>query len=200
MLPDARLVLQLRDPVERAYSDYKMYYRRGLAREAPETYLRTPENDYPRFLLEGLYGQHLRNWLDYFPKEQILAFRFEEVKVRPRAIVEMVSRHIGIEPFFDQALAEKSENDSKARILPLPVRTLLAPLKKTVKPLRGRTWFEGARSLLAREIAYPPLSDELRAHLADFYRDDMALAETMLGIDLSDWRRKHEQGAKAKAA
>ena len=200
LVPNARLVVQLRNPIERAYSDYKMYFRRGLVDGTPEKYLSSPNNEYPRFLLDGLYGQHIRGWLDHFPREQILAFRFEDVKSDPRTIVEQVSRHIGVEPVFDHDLAKRRENDSKARILPLPVRNLLAPLKESAKPFRGRPWFENARSLLAREIVYPPLSDNLRADLENFYREDIRQTEVLLGLDLSDWRAKREDGNKAEAA
>lgn len=200
MVPDARLVLQLRDPVERAYSHYKMYFRRGLVSASPEQYLRSLDSEYPQFLLDGLYGQHIRNWLAYFDKDQLLVFRFEDVKNDARAIVERVSRHIGVEPVFDEEAASQRENDSKARILPLAIRNLLAPLKETAKPFRGHPWFEGARSLLAKEIAYPALSDDLRAHLEGFYRDDILLAEDLLGLDLSGWYRKYRSNNAREAA
>lgn len=191
-VPNAKLVVQLRDPVERAYSDYKMYFRRGLVSNTPEDYLTTPSNKYPRFLCDGLYGRHIRAWLQHFPRQQILAFRFEDVKENPRAVVEMVSKHIGVDPVFDVKLAEKPENDSRTRILPLPVRSLLAPLKETVRPLRGKAWFESVRSLMAREISYPPLSADLRERLREFYRDDIALTEELLDLDLSSWSHRRE--------
>lgn len=198
MLPDARLVVQLRDPVERAYSHYKMFFRRGLVSASPEQYLRSPDNAFPQFLLDGLYGRHIRNWQAHFDKRQILAFRYEDVGTDAERIVGRVSRHIGAETVFDPAAASQRENDSRARILPLPVRNLLGPLKQSAKPFRGRPWFEGARSLLAKEIAYPPLPDDLRRHLAEFYREDIALAESLLELDLSGWR--NGDGAVVRAA
>lgn len=200
MVPDAKLIVQLRDPVERAYSDYKMYFRRGSVGGSPEKYLTSPDNDYPRFLLDGLYGQHIERWLEHFPREQILVFRFKDVRSNPHDVVERVSRHIGVAPVFDEEAAKKRENDSKAHLLPLPVRKLLAPLKDSAKPLRGHPWFEGARSLLAREVAYPPLSGDLRRHLEEFYREDIALAEKLLDLDLSDWRGEGPANDKAQAA
>jgi hypothetical protein len=43
--------------------------------------------------------------------------------------------------------------------------------------------------MMARQIAYPPLSPALRTHLEQFYQDDLAKLETMLGWDLSHWRK-----------
>lgn len=187
-LPEARLVLQLRDPVERAYSDYKMFYRRGTLSGPPEDYLTNLDNPFPRFLADGLYARHLTRWTDLFPAEQILVYLYENVAARPREIVEAVSAHIGVDPVFEPRSASERENNSRAAILPLPVRKALSPFKDAVRPLRGHRVFEGARSLLAREMSYPPLSPDLRARLRDFYARDVESLEAMFGLDLSQWK------------
>lgn len=195
MLPDIRLVLQLRDPVARAYSDYKMLYRRGTVKGPPEEYLLSPNNPQPRFLLDGLYGQHLGRWLAQFPDERILTFLYEDITTDPRATVERVSAHIGVRPIFDEAAARRKENNSREKILPLPLRFALAPLKHIARPLRDKPLFEATRSLLARELRYPPLSCELEQHLRDFYLRDIEVLETIIDRDLSAWKQCRLEGA-----
>src|SRR3546814_14839387 len=70
LLPDIPLVVQLRNPVDRAYSDYRMLYRRGTVRGRPEDYLIRSTTPMPRFLDDGLYFEHLKRWLDYFRSEE----------------------------------------------------------------------------------------------------------------------------------
>lgn len=188
MLPDARLVVQLRNPVERAYSDYKMFYRRGTLTGKPEDYLTSLDNPFPRFLEDGLYGRHLARWMDLFPHEQILVYLYEDVDSHPRNIVDMVSTHIGVDPVFRPELARQRENNSRAAILPLPLRKALAPLKDVVRPLRGTPMFESARAMLAKEMSYPPLSPSLRQRLSDFYARDIELLEKTCGVDLRQWK------------
>lgn len=187
-LPDARLVLQLRNPVERAYSDYKMLYRRGTVKGPPEDYLTSPDNPFPRFLEDGLYARHIARWFDLFPREQMLVYLYEDVSAQPRRIVEEVSRHIGVDPFHETGPSDMRENSSRSAILPLPLRRALAPLKDSVRPLRGHPVFESMRSLLAREVAYPPLSPALRERLCDFYARDVETLEAMFGLDLARWK------------
>ncbi|KPH65959.1 sulfotransferase family protein [Novosphingobium aerophilum] len=187
-LPEARLVLQLRNPVARAYSDYKMFFRRGQAKGPPEDYLQGAESPYPRFLEDGLYARHLSRWFDLFPREQILIYLYEDVAVHPQRIVEAVSAHIGVAPVFRKEAAAERENNSQAAILPLPLRKALAPLKDSVRPLRGKQVFENVRSLLAREITYPPLSPALRERLTDYYARDIETLEAICGLDLSRWK------------
>lgn len=187
MLPHARLVVQLRNPVDRAYSDYKMFYRRGTLTGQPEDYLSSPDNPFPRFLEDGRYGRHLTRWLDLFPRDQILVYLYEDVDSQPRQIVDAVSRHIGVDPVFRAEMARQRENNSRAAILPLPLRKALSPLKEIVRPLRGTSMFEGARSVLAREITYPPLPPSLRERLTEFYAPDIELLERICGVDLGRW-------------
>lgn len=187
-VPDARLVVQLRNPVDRAYSDYKMFYRRGFVSHRPEEYLSRPDNPQPRFLRDGLYGQHLTEWLKHFDREQMLIFAYEEVSQDPMGVIERVCDHIGAPFAFGDLDVTRRENSSDELILPLPLRTLLAPFKQTVRPWRGKPWFEGPRSLLTREVHYPELPHGLSRKLQDFYRDDICLTEKLTGLDLSNWK------------
>lgn len=188
MLPNTRLVVQFRNPVERAYSDYKMLYRRGTVRGLPEDYLVSlDDNPQPRFLNDGLYAQHLQRWFEHFPQEQIHAFLFDDVKQQPRHTIEAISRHIGVEPVFSLQQAKKRANDGSERFLPLTVRNALSPLKSSVAPLRGKPWFEATRGLFSKEIPYPPLLDETRARLRDFYSRDVDELGKILNRDLSNW-------------
>lgn len=186
-LPHVPLVVQLRNPVERAYSDYRMLYRRGTVTGPPERYLLSADGEQPRFLLDGLYGRHLSRWLDHFPREQLLVLLFEDVRANPRETVTAVCRHIGAPDHFTEAAAERRINDGAAPLLPLPLRRALAPLKDTVAPLRGSRWFEALRGTMAREVPYPPLTDALRDRLTDFYADDVARLARLTGRNLDAW-------------
>lgn len=185
--PDVKLLVQLRNPVDRAYSDYKMLYRRGTVRGMPEQYLTSPECSQPRFLRDGLYAEHLSRWFDLFPRENILAFFYEDVRDRPEETLRRVCRHIGVEP-KGIATGERRENDSSERFLPLPLRKALAPLKNTIAPLRGQRWFEATRGIMAKQIRYPALSADLRRHLEQFYAEDIENLQNMFGWNLRNWQ------------
>lgn len=186
-LPTAKLVLQLRNPIERAYSDYKMLYRRGTVTKGPEAYLRGLDCDQPRFLEDGLYAKHLKRWLDHFDSENLQVLLFEDVKANPARVVAEVNAHIGAPHHYSLEVGAKPRNDSTKQFLPLPMRTALAPLKEAVRPLRGNAMFEAARRIFAREIRYPPLSDSLRQQIADFYARDIEDLGHMIGRNLRHW-------------
>ena len=195
ILPQARLVIQLRNPVDRAYSDYKMLFRRGTVTQGPEAYLDGRPNDQPRFLEDGLYARHIRRWLDHFSADQIKIILFEDVKATPEQTVATVSAHIGAPCHYSERVGASPRNDRSERFLPLPVRTALAPLKQAARPLRGNSMFERVRGLFARQIQYPPLPGPLRARMMDYYARDIDDLETLIGRDLSHWKQRSRLAA-----
>lgn len=188
-VPDARLIVQLRNPIERAYSDYCMLYRRGTVRERPAAYfsLKRSGAECERFLTGGLYADHLRRFCDRYAREQLLVLFVEEITATPTPVFNRILSHIGL-PADATNVSTERENDSAAPLLPLGLRSALKPLKNAVKPLRGNKVFEAVRGVFAREVAYPPLDDEARAYLQAYYQADIAALETLTGRDLSQWR------------
>jgi hypothetical protein len=190
VLPNAPLIAQLRDPVDRAYSDYCMLFRRGTVGGNIEDYLDPRRAQFRRFLEYGLYHQHLTRWHGHFPPEQTLVFLFDDVIARPDWAIQSVGRHIGLkEDILPKPMTDRV-NDSRAATLPLPMRRLLAPIKSLVRPLRGARWFESLRSTMARQVAYPPLSPDLRLRLRDFYARDIEQLGKLIGRDLHAWQAK----------
>lgn len=187
VLPASRLIVQLRDPVARAYSDYCMLYRRGTVGRNIEDYLDPRRAEFRRFLDGGMYHQHLTRWRSLFAAEQMLVFLFEDVVGQPGQTIQTVADHIGLDGGLLPKPMTDRVNDSRAALLPLPVRKLLAPVKDLARPLRGSSWFEGLRGTMARQVDYPPLSEELRLRLRDHYAHDVDALGKLIARDLGGW-------------
>lgn len=185
--PDAKLIVQLRNPIDRAYADYKMLFRRGTVKGPPEDYLRSLDNPQPRFLNDGLYAAHLRRWMELFPRDNLLIFAFDDVRNAPQQTLASVFEHLAVRPCHDPVAVTRRYNDSREELLPLAIRKTLAPLKPLARPFRNARVFQATRGLFATQIKYPPLTIDLRDRLAEFYAEDVAELEQMLGRDFSHW-------------
>ncbi|MEJ1157422.1 sulfotransferase family protein [Prosthecomicrobium sp. N25] len=185
-LPDIRLVAQLRNPIERAYSDYCMLFRRGTVDRNIEQFLSPRKAQGNRFLVGGLYGEQIARFLDHFPAERLKVVLFEDTLSRPEAMLNEVRGFLGLGPFIAPPLAEKVK-DKEAPVLDPSLRRLLKPFKSAVAPLRGTRLFQTLRGMLARPTRYEPLTPSLRAELLDYYADDTARLGRMIGRDLSNW-------------
>lgn len=87
--PNARLLLMLRDPVERLVSGLGLVIR--LNRGAiPAAYVL--EDAFQR----GLYAFHLRRWLQWFPIGQMLILQYERCVIQPRSELERTLAFLGL--------------------------------------------------------------------------------------------------------
>ncbi len=118
LVPGARLVILLREPVSRAYSHYQHNVRKGYERrrfeEACEADLalfeksgslrKDPDEselNYRRFsyVRRGIYEDQIRQWLDHFPKENIHIGRAEDLFSDTSGTVSRIGEFLGLDPF-----------------------------------------------------------------------------------------------------
>ena len=109
-LPEARLIVLLRDPVERAYSAFRMYERLGLEHRSFEEIVareldRTPTcplapGEIPDgYLTESAALPHLRRWLAQVPRERLLILQNRDLAGDLPGVMARVCRHLGITSF-----------------------------------------------------------------------------------------------------
>jgi hypothetical protein len=110
VIPDARLIALLRNPVDRAYSGYQQMVRKGLehrtfeeaidaekARPSGEDQIENeehagPDDDTPHheYLARGMYVDQLLRWSEYFEDEQMLVLKSEDFFERPSQNLERI--------------------------------------------------------------------------------------------------------------
>jgi sulfotransferase family protein len=108
-LPNVKLVFILREPADRAYSNYLWTRMNGLETEDFATALRLEaqrEMELPEkwkftrpfsYFARGLYAELLDDYFKRFPREQILILRFEDILDRPEHIARQLHAFLGVE-------------------------------------------------------------------------------------------------------
>ncbi|BCP53907.1 sulfotransferase [Kaistia sp. 32K] len=189
LLPWARLVAQLRSPVERAYSDYCMMYRRGEVGRDVARYLDPRRPQDTRLLSAGFYGRQLAVYYDLFPAEQLLVTFYETIRTQPEEQLATVRAFLGLPVDATAQFVQRKVKDKTTPMLSPALRRLLGPVKPMVAPFRKSPLFRRMHSALAAEIVYSPLPDDLRERLIDYYAPDVEALGRLIGRDLSDWLR-----------
>lgn len=103
-LPDARLVVLLREPVERIWSHYWYFRAMGIDRRRFDRILRdeladprhAPPNIPVGYLEASRYLPRLRAIADRFPREQLAVLFFDDLRQEPQALFDDVCRHVGL--------------------------------------------------------------------------------------------------------
>jgi len=186
-LPDARLIVQLRNPIERAYSDYCMHLRRGTVTPDVDLYLDVERSPLPHLLDTGLYYRNLSRFLEELPAERMLVLLYDDVAANPTRVLHDVCAHIGVDADGARsALVERVYDKRTPEIEPW-LRALLRPLRRVGARHRHKAWFRAMRSCLGPLPSYPDISKATRDRLGDFYRDDVRALSMLLGRDLLPW-------------
>lgn len=95
LLPDALLVYLVRDPIERAISQYHLHRRDGTEPREPAEALLDPHSQY---ISRGRYFERLQPFLRCFPKESIRIVRHEELRAQPGRVVRSLCSALDIDP------------------------------------------------------------------------------------------------------
>ena len=186
-LPHVKLVAQLRNPVERAYSDYCMLYRRGEVSRDVERHLDPRKAASDRFLKNGMYYGQLRAYLEKYPADRLLILLYEDMKSAPAEHLARVRDFLGLPEATSPLPLQDRVKDRTTAVIPPALKRCLGPFKPLVAPLRQTGIFRALRGVVARELKYPPLGEDLRARLVDFYAAETELLGKLMGRDLSAW-------------
>jgi len=193
-IPCARILMVLRSPAERAFSQYMNAVSDGHVSQSFQEYVRTCLRHsgkgmgiYEPFLEVGFYADQVQRYLDHFPREQIGIWYYEDIKTRPREFMREVFQFLEIDSAFVP--------DTSMRYLEPRIPRIATPnklLRRTRLLQISRSLVPGAIKPLMQSALYRPsgsvkMAPEDRALMLDFYRNDIHRLEMILSRDLSSW-------------
>ena len=121
ILPDIKLIVILRNPVDRAYSNYFLGNQKEKfedvikkERETIEKIDRSNKEEYYKFvhtsmLARGFYAEQLEKWYKVFHKEQILIIKSEELATETNKILNDIFHFLGLEKYNIQDSSKKNK-------------------------------------------------------------------------------------------
>lgn len=193
--PTMRIVVILRNPVERAISSFAMYKRDGLE---PSASLSEAIEDEPRRIREnwaysihvqkGFYGQQLKEYYNCFPKEHIRVYLYEDFVSDPLTLMQKLWQFLGVNSSFVPNMSTRYNQSGiiKNRLLRFlwtnthPLRSALPLMPKSVR--KKASLFFTSRAMLKI-----PCPEDTRHELQATYREDILMLQDLIERDLSAW-------------
>lgn len=198
-VPHAKIVIILRDPVDRAYSHYLMDYREGVQHlpfiEALREDLNRSEKGFGVSYLYyelGLYAEQIRRYLEVFKPERTKILLFDDFKRDPKAVLQSLAEFLELDARpFDHIDTSVPHNVYAAPRYEWMRRLAGARasrmLGESVVPDRvGRFIF---CRLFLKRAPKPPIDPRARDLLASLYDSDLNALENMIGWRLPNLRR-----------
>jgi Sulfotransferase domain len=200
-LPDCKFICTIRDPVDHAYSAYKLLRRYVWARGSFEEVLASR----PHMTRGNRYAAHLRRWFDQCGRENMLVTWYDDLRADPQAYIDRVCDFVGLARFrLDEHSREGREVNSFARA---PKNRHLAQNARHVMYwLKERRFYRVIEALgsagvwdfcYGRGEPYPPLTPQQELRLRERFRPEIEALEELLGCDLSRWKRPCAERAAA---
>jgi hypothetical protein len=192
-IPDARLIVSLREPVQRAFSIYHMNLRTEGQNEGL-SFLQALKVD-P--ILQRTYHEALSAYLERFDRSRMKVILFEELSKDTLRTVQSLFAFLGVDPGFvpDLKISNPGGVPKSKWLHRLMTDYRLRTWSRTLLP---ESWVYAAKDLRSLNLDKKKmqLTEEERAAAYAFFRDDILRTQDLVGIDLSRWLKPGD----AKAA
>ena len=199
-VPDAKIIAMLRDPVDRAYSNWNHLRSDGLETIPSFLDALAAEDDrvargwapFWHYRRLGRYAEQLSSLYNYFPREQVMVLRYRELVDDPVGTMTRVDEFLGVEPHA--ARVARPENVHPYVIDSRRTRTLGRVIRTGAAVgslLPPQAWRVAEAQLLkamhAKGVRRPQLPEEERLAALRGLADDVQDLERLTGDSYADW-------------
>lgn len=209
---DTKLIFMLRNPADRAYSQFMMNrqnffetitFEKALALEEDRILKSEHNKKIFGYKQRGLYAKQVKNFLKYFPKEQMFFIIFETDFIKDKEkTIHRLCQFLDLPPYNFNLNIQKnimSHPGSKLihSILYEPsFAWLRKPLKILIDSKQKREWLKfKVRSLNRKKMTAKntqSIKKETYIQLQQYFQDDIQTLEQLIHKDLSHWLRMKE--------
>ena len=193
IVPEAKAVILLRNPVDRAFSHYLMDVRLGYVNisfddiVARKSSHRMIDLYYQQYVSLGLYYDQVKRYYDIFGREKVAVIIFDDLKSNPVAVIKSLFSFLGVDDSYEPDASQKKNeffmpNNKLIRILYRNYAT-----RSVAKALLTKSVADWAKNNFFSRMKKPTLNDTARYLLSDIYRMDIERLEHLLSADLHAW-------------
>lgn len=189
--PEAKIIVTVRNPIDRALSHYLFLIRGGMKLPGFEDALREQEH----LIWRGKYFSHIQNWLQYFPEEQVKVLVYEDLRADAVAYGASLLRFLGVDesvPDFDEDRFRLPASKPRSKVLARALKNGAVAARDVGLERLVQTVKDSA----IQRVAYRPMATNekpdidpaTREWLKDYFREDTDALSDWLGRDLTrEW-------------
>ena len=199
--PDCKIIIVLRNPVDRAYSSFRWARSNGLEDllafedavwKGIERFSDARRRRNCDYLATGLYAKWLGEIYRRFPRDQISILLLEDLRKSPKNVCRELHEFIGVDPDFktDVTRVWNPASEPRSRLVQRVVRSrtsaksaAAALLPRNARKALGRKIEE----INTRRVSARPIASETRAKLVEYYSLPNRELEELIGRRLEHW-------------
>lgn len=185
--PEVRIMVLLRDPVDRALSAQRFFYGRGAIREKS---LIEAINSCHAVGEEGMYYKNLLPYFRLFPADQIGVFFYDDL-ARPEILTYGICEFLKISPFtftFPNASVNQTKVIKRESLHQMVTRFKLGPVGNFLVKSGIGGFFNRFYDWNSGMGEHAALSVDYRNRLKNHYEEDILKLEKLIGKPLDQWK------------
>jgi hypothetical protein len=200
-VPDAKIIMVLREPVARTYSAYMFLLRDGRETLELEEGLNREEERKARdfepmwwYRELSLYYQQVKHYIDVFGRQRVKVLLYEEFYANPGQALRDVFTFLGVkeDAIIDTSVRYNLSGVPKSQKLYTQLSNFIfnpGPLEKCIKslvpPHLRRMW---ASKLIGASLRPVPMDSQIQTQLKAYFAEDVGKLEDLLHRDLVCWQ------------
>lgn len=186
--PKAKIIIILRNPVDRAFSHFSMDYRLGYCKKSLREIIENPrdnQQEYQQYILLGKYSVQIKRYIDTFSEDNVKVMLYDDIQKDLMVFLHKVFSFLDIP---NKEIDLDIRNDSF-----MPKNYFIGylykshKLRKVAKLLTNDKRAKKIKSLLAGENTKNN-TDDLRNTLQQYYKTDLIDLGEILNHNLSQWK------------
>ena len=195
-IAEPKIVMILRNPAERAFSQYLHYAADGLVRRSFREHIECSARNtrqefntlYP-FLEYGRYYAQVKVYLGLFPRANVRIYLYEEAWNDPARFLKSIFEYLNVDSGFRADVSRQSLQRRAPRALIGHYLLRKSGIAARLKALLPAAIREGVRRSLFKSRNSLRMDAPDRRYLCDYYRDDVEKLSSLLDRDLGAWLR-----------
>lgn len=194
--PDAKIIILLRNPVERAFSHYVMDLRIGYTQLSFSEVLKKDTQSHASYwgnsslyVELGLYSRQVMRYREVFPETQLLIVKYEDFLSKPKDTAQQIGLFLGLEEDLSELELGIRHNESKPPFTSMVRKVINHKAIKTIRRQRKLHSLLKPLSHLLRSSKAPVIiSKEEYKYASQFFEQDIEELEKILNINLNSWK------------
>lgn len=202
-VPDAKIIISLREPVARTYSSYMFLVRDGRETSGFEEGLSLEEERKEKgfepiwwYKELSLYYNQVKRYIDVFSANRVKVTLYDELLADPKSVLRNIFTFLGVKEdiAINTSVRYNGSGIPKSQKLYTLANNLISnpsPLSKRIKSLVPKKILSplGAKTLeMILKTNSNPIDPKTRTRLVEYFAEDVGKLEDLLDVDLSRWR------------
>lgn len=191
--PDARIIMVLRNPIDRGFSHYLMDKRLGFVKRSLEDIVHRKKNDkveelhYQQYISLGCYYEQVKRYLDVFGKDKVMIILYEDVTKDIAGVVKRIYTFLGVDNNYIAATGEQHNVFLAPKNAFIEKLYALKAFRKFATKIFGKKLQDSIKNIFFAKEKKPVLSPVLKNEMREIFKDDILKTSKLINADISHW-------------